>query len=136
MLEHFSDWKRTALTLYYSSATYNPNTGKVEKGYKIRGEIKAFVYQSSAMQGLVSDKIIDQSDFVGVYEQAVDTSDVAEIDGVFYELVGVDNVMFQDSVWTFGLKRTEMPDILTTFTVWGDKYVLGDAKGVLGDRES
>ena len=112
MLEHFRDWKRTELTLYYSDSVYNPTTGQYSRGYVKRGDIQAFVYQSSSMQGLVADKIIDQSDYVGVYEDEVVRTDIAKMGDEYFEVVGPDNVMFQDSVWTFGLKRTEKPDIV------------------------
>ena len=132
MLEHFKDWEQSTLTLYFSDASYNQATGRVEKSYKKREDIKAWVYQSSAMQGLVSDKVIDQSEYVAICEELVEASDVVYLNGVFYEIIGPENVMFQDGVWTFGLRRTEKPDITAggppKFSVWGDKF------GVIGDK--
>lgn len=141
MLEHFRDWEQTELTLYFSDSGYNPVTGRADKSYKKREDILAWVFQSSSMQGMVSDKIIDQSDYVGIYEGPVEASDIAEMNGVFYEIIGPDNVLFQDCVYTFGLRRTEKPEItaggLPLFDILGDRFgAIGDDKGVLGDRES
>ncbi len=111
MLQYFEDWTRVELSLYEDATSYNPTTGQVESGYKENGTIKAFVFQSSAMQGVVSDKIVDQSDYIVVYENEIPKTALMYFNKEWYQVVGADDVLFQDCVWVYGLKRTEKPEV-------------------------
>lgn len=113
MLEHFNDWPRVELQLYYDATSYNPATGEVERGYKKGNKIEAFAYQASAMQGAISDKIVDQSDLVVVYEKMVDKESLVNFNGEWYQVISPDDVLFQGEVITFGLKRTEKPEVVS-----------------------
>ena len=128
MLEYFDDFDRVALDIYLDATSYNPATGQVESGYQFSETVSAFVYQASAMQGAVSDRIVDQSELVGLYESAVDKKAVLLFGDEWYEVVGTDNVLQQDEVFVFGLKRTEKPSIIGGTperpTVLGDKAVI------------
>jgi hypothetical protein len=128
MLEYFDDFDRVALDIYLDATSYNPATGQVESGYQFSETINAFVYQASAMQGAVSDRIVDQSELVGLYEGVVDKTAVILFAEEWYEVVGTDNVLQQDEVFVFGLKRTEKPNIVGGSperpNVLGDKVVI------------
>lgn len=111
MLEYFDDIDRKEVEIYLDATSYNPATGQVESGYKFDKEISAFVFQSTAMQGAISDKIVDQSDYIVVYENEIPKSALMYFNKEWYQVVGADDVLFQDCVWTYGLKRTEKPEV-------------------------
>jgi hypothetical protein len=131
VLEHFNDWDRVELQLYEDATSYNPATGQVESGYILGRAIDAFVFQSNSMQGVVSDKIVDQSDYVVVYETAISETAIVFFNDGYFQVVGVDNILFQNEVWVFGLKRTEKPNVVSG--VIERPLVLGDFSGVIGE---
>ena len=101
-----------ALDIYSDATAYNPATGQVTSGYQLSETIKAFVYQASAMQGAVSDRIVDQSELVGLYEGDVSRDALIYFGEEWYQVVGTDNILQQDDVFVFGLKRTEKPNVI------------------------
>ena len=130
MLEYFDDLDRKEIELYEYIKSYNPATGSTESGYKFDKEISAFVFQSTAMQGAISDKIIDQSEYVVVFETAIAKTGVVYFNKEWYQIVGADDVLFQDCVWVYGLKRTERPAVLE-----GEPerpFVIGQLGGAVG----
>jgi hypothetical protein len=126
MLEYFDDFDRVALDIYSDATAYNPATGQVTSGYQLSETIKAFVYQASAMQGAVSDRIVDQSELVGLYEGDVSRDALIYFGEEWYQVVGTDNILQQDDVFVFGLKRTEKPNVIggmaDRMKVLGDGY--------------
>jgi hypothetical protein len=111
VLEYFDDIDRKEVEIYLDATSYNPATGQVESGYKFDKGISAFVFQSTAMQGAISDKIVDQSDYIVVYEHEIPKTALMYFNKEWYQVVGADDVLFQDCVWVYGLKRTEKPEV-------------------------
>ena len=109
ILQYFDDFDQVDVVLYYEATSYNPATGKVERSYTKRGDYLMWVYQASAMQSLVSDKIIDQSDLVAIGGELIDKADVAKVGDEYYNVVSPDDILHQGEVFVAGLKRTEKP---------------------------
>lgn len=109
MLENFYDFPQTGIDIYSETTTYDTSTGELKREYDLDETIQAWVWQAGRSQQLISDKIIDEADFIAVAEKTLPASGIAHFKDEYYQIISPDDVLMFGEVFVIGLKRTEKP---------------------------
>jgi hypothetical protein len=129
MIEYFDDWQKMTIAFYAQTTSYNPTTGKIEEAYALRDTSDVHIFQSSAMHGYVTDRMIDETDYTIVTGDLIEPTDIVYFNHEWFSMPYPDNVLFQDEVYTVLIKRMEAPNNIEGELP--DVSVLGDGSGVI-----
>ena len=131
MLDYFKDshFPQQTIYTYSENATYSPTDGFLTTTFELSETLSVWIYQKSALQSILRDKIWDECDLIMVCETPPEKSDLVLYGTEWFKVIYPDDVLYAHLVFIVGLKKTEAPDSSSVVPL--DAEVLGDFYGVL-----
>jgi hypothetical protein len=108
MLGAFYDWPRKEIALYQEIPVYDSTTGVVGVSYTLREIRSVWMYTAVAMKKYLTEKVINENQYVAVAEVSVTKTDLVYFDSEFYRIT-VDDVSFMGDVYLLALQRIDKP---------------------------
>jgi hypothetical protein len=129
MIEYFDDWQKMTIAFYGQTTEYNPTTGQIETTYALRDTRDVHLFQSSAMHGYATDRMIDETEYAIITGEPIVPTDVIYFNHEWFSMPYPDNILFQDEIYTVLIKRMEAPNNVSG--TLPEVSVLGDGAGVV-----